>query len=336
MLVLIAGGTCMAQILVENLQKRFRVAERQPGLLGSVRGLIARRHRDLIALQGVSFSVDAGEVVGYIGPNGAGKSTTIKILAGILTPSAGRCEIDGRVPWRDRIAHVARIGVVFGQRSQLWWDLPVSESFDLLRRIYRVDRRRFVRTRDRLIALLELEPLLAMPVRQLSLGQRMRCDLVASLLHEPSILFLDEPTIGLDAVSKLAVRTFIAELNREHGVTVLLTTHDMNDIETLSRRIIVINHGTVLSDGTLAELRARYSADRRVIADFDSEPILSPPPEAACIVSRQGNRVTFQVTAGATAALLAHLTARYPVHDLVVEHPPIDEVIARLYEANRA
>jgi ABC-2 type transport system ATP-binding protein len=199
----------MAQIVVEDLQKRFLVAERNSGTFGALKGLFSRRYKTVEALSGVSFTLEPGELVGYIGPNGAGKSTTVKILSGILVPDGGVCTVLGKVPWKERQAYVAHIGVVFGQRSQLWWDLPVIESFDLLREIYSVEKQQHQRTRDELIAHLDLSNFINTPVRQLSLGQRMRCELAASLLHRPAILFLDEPTIGLDAVSKLAVREFV-------------------------------------------------------------------------------------------------------------------------------
>jgi len=258
----------MPQILVEQLAKRYSVAERDPGLAGAVRGIFLRRRRTIDALIDVSFSLEAGELLGFIGPNGAGKSTTIKILSGILRPDGGRVEVGGLVPHADRIRHVERIGVVFGQRTQLWWDLPVIDGFDLLRDIYRVDAAAYKRTRDELIAMLRLERLLDQPVRQLSLGQRMRAEIASALLHEPSILFLDEPTIGLDAPSKLAVREFVKRLNRERGVTVLLTTHDMHDIDALAQRVIVIGHGRVLADGTFDALRARIASEQ----SSDEEP----------------------------------------------------------------
>jgi ABC-2 type transport system ATP-binding protein len=251
----------LPQIVVERLAKSYFVAERSPGLLGAVKGLVHRRRRRIDALTDVTFSLERGELLGFIGPNGAGKSTTIKILSGILRPDAGRVVVDGLVPYEDRIRHVARIGVVFGQRTQLWWDLPVIDGFDLLRDIYRVDRAEYVRSRDELVAMLRLERLLDQPVRQLSLGQRMRAEIAAALLHAPSILFLDEPTIGLDAPSKLAVREFVKRLNRERGVTVLLTTHDMHDIDALADRVIVIGHGRVLADGTFDSLREQISAE---------------------------------------------------------------------------
>ncbi|HEV7546299.1 MAG TPA: ABC transporter ATP-binding protein, partial [Reyranella sp.] len=254
----------MLQILVESLAKTYRVAERAPGLAGALRGLVRRRWREVHALVDVSFSLEAGELLAFIGPNGAGKSTTVKILSGILRPTSGRVEVGGLVPYEDRVRHVARIGVVFGQRSQLWWDLPVLDGFDLLADIYRVEPAHYRRRRDELVAMLRLEPLLAQPVRQLSLGQRMRAEFAAALLHDPAILFLDEPTIGLDAPAKLAVRAFVRRLNREQGVTVLLTTHDMHDVEALAERVIVIGQGRLLADGPFESLRAGVLAERRL------------------------------------------------------------------------
>lgn len=245
-------------IHVENLTKNYRVKRREAGLLASARAFLRPRWEEIRALDGISFSIAPGEIVGYIGPNGAGKSTTIKIMSGILAPDAGTCLIRGRVPWKERLAHVAGIGVVFGQRCQLWWDVPVMDSFELLRDIYRVDRDSFKRRLEELVATLGIAPILGQAARSLSLGQRMRCELAASLLHGPDILFLDEPTIGLDAVSKLAVRDFIARENRERGLTVILTTHDMHDIEALATRVILIGKGRILHDGSLDGLLSAH------------------------------------------------------------------------------
>jgi ABC-2 type transport system ATP-binding protein len=324
----------MPQIFVEDLVKTFQVAERNPGFGGALKGLFSRRYRTVQALTGIGFNIGAGELVGYIGPNGAGKSTTIKILSGILVPSSGRCEINGLTPWRQRQAHVARIGVVFGQRSQLWWDLPVIESFELLRDIYRIPQPDYRQTCDELIELMQLSGFLDVPVRQLSLGQRMRCDLVAAMLHRPDILFLDEPTIGLDAVSKLALREFVRDLNRLHGVTVILTTHDMDDIEALCERIIVIGNGMILSDGSLAELRTRVNGERRLKIELLEEVEFSDPD--ARVLAREEGRMLhlgFNPAAVSTPALIARITARYPVKDLLVENPPIEELIAQLYRS---
>ena len=324
----------MPLIEVRDLRKSFVVAERRPGVWGAVAGLVRRRRRRIEALAGVSFQIEAGELVGYIGPNGAGKSTTVKVLSGILVPDGGTCVIAGRVPWKDRVRHVAGIGCVFGQRTQLWWDLPVVESFDLLRDIYAVPAADYRQTREELVDLLGLAPLLDTPVRQLSLGQRMRCDLAAALLHRPRLLFLDEPTIGLDAPAKLAVRSFIRTLNRERGVTVILTTHDMDDMEALCRRVLLINHGRILSDGPLDQLRAIVGSERHLIVDLEDENAEVRGDDVRQ-VSREGGRVTlaFDPARVSSASLIARIAAQHAIRDLFVENRPIDEVIAELYEA---
>jgi ABC-2 type transport system ATP-binding protein len=327
----------MPQILVDSLSKRFRVAVRHPGLGGAFRGLFRRQSREIVALDGAGFSLDRGELLGLIGPNGAGKSTLIKILSGILRPTSGRCEIDGLVPWLERIRHVARIGVVFGQRTQLWWDLPVIESFELLAEIYRVPRGDFAKTKDELVELLKISTLLDMPVRQLSLGQRMRCEIVAALLHLPSILFLDEPTIGLDAVSKLALREFVRTLNRDKGVTVILTTHDMHDIEALAKRVIIIGHGRVLRDSTFESMRADVLGSRRLIVEFaeDTGELAIP---GATVRARQGRSVSFEFDPKTVRAqtLINRIAADHEVEDIRVEDPAIEEVIARFYALHGA
>ncbi len=323
----------MPQIVVENLVKRFRISQRDVGVWGAIRGIARRRYETVDALDGVSFSIDPGELVGYIGPNGAGKSTTVKVMSGILTPDSGRCEVLGRVPWRSRIDHVRDIGVVFGQRTQLWWDLPVIESFDLLRDIYRVPKSDYVSNRDEFIDVLDLEACLDVPVRQLSLGQRMRCDLAAALLHSPAILFLDEPTIGLDAVSKLAFRNFIRRFNRERGTSVILTTHDMDDIEAICDRVIVINNGKILSDGTLDDLRRQITPERLLVIDLVG--FASPTiHRAARITHRSGNRlhIQFDPQRISAAELISQVTSDNDVGDLFVENPPIEEIVARIYE----
>ena len=242
-------------IQAEHLQKTFRVRKRNAGFKNAAKAFFSREYEEIRALNDVSFRIEDGEAVGYIGPNGAGKSSTIKILSGILTPDSGTCVIDGRVPWKDRRAHVSQIGVVFGQRSQLWWDVPVIDSFELIRDIYAVAEDVYKRNLRDLTDLLNLSELLKTPARSLSLGQRMRCEIAASLLHDPRILFMDEPTIGLDAVSKIAVREFVLDMNKRHGTTVILTTHDMQDVEALAQRVLLIGKGRILLDGTLDDIR---------------------------------------------------------------------------------
>lgn len=324
----------MSHIVAEHLVKTYDIPERGSGIAG----LLSLRKRKVHALRDVSFSIDRGELLGYIGPNGAGKSTTVKILSGILVPDSGTCLIDGRTPWKERVAHVSRIGVVFGQRTQLWWDLPVIESFDLLRDMYRVATVDYTPWRDKLVERLDLGSFLHQPVRQLSLGQRMRADLAAALLHRPSILFLDEPTIGLDAVSKLAVRQFLQELNRQEGVTIILTTHDLDDIETLCRRVMVIGNGRVLSDGSVTALRQQVGDERIMRIDLRNPTEELSQEIPARLVSRDGGRVVLKYHPHVipSTELIRKITAAHEVEDLFLESTPIEEIVAALYQRHHA
>lgn len=326
----------MGHIVVRNLTKTFRVAKRQAGLWNAFRGLVHREYTPVRALNGVSFDIGEGELVGYLGPNGAGKSTTVKILSGILLPDGGTCSIMGRVPWQDRINHVRDIGVVFGQRSQLWWDLPVIDSFELLWDIYGLREADYKLALEELVDTLKLADLLEVPVRQLSLGQRMRCELAASLLHRPRLLFLDEPTIGLDAVSKLVVRDFIKKLNKEQGTTVLLTTHDMDDVEALCSRVMIIGRGKILVEGSLKEIRKKVSRERRLIVELGSnysQEYICSQVSGANLIQLEGNQAhfNFDPTEITPSELLAEISQRLDVRDLLIENPPIDEVISKLY-----
>ena len=255
-------------IMMNDICKSYHVAKRNAGFKEACRALFCREYETIKALDRVSFTIADGEMVGYIGPNGAGKSSTIKILSGILTPDGGACLVNGRTPWKERVDHVRDIGVVFGQRTQLWWDVPVIDSYDLLKDIYSISKETYKHNLEELTELLDLKELLKTPARQLSLGQRMRCEVAASLLHNPGILFLDEPTIGLDAVSKLAVRDFILQLNKEQNTTVILTTHDMSDIEALTKRIILIGRGKILLDGTIEDIRRDCDSTEEALAAF--------------------------------------------------------------------
>jgi ABC-2 type transport system ATP-binding protein len=328
----------MALIDVHDLRKTFSVAVRRSGRFGALRTLLAREQRTVTAVDGVSFQLEAGEMVGYIGPNGAGKSTTIKMLTGILVPSGGRIVVDGRVPYQQRVEHARRIGVVFGQRTQLWWDLPTIESFELLRYVYRIPERRWRANMAAFSELLDLGPFLETPVRQLSLGQRMRADLAAALLHDPAILFLDEPTIGLDVVAKERIRQFLAQINRERGVTVILTTHDLGDIARLCPRVVLIDHGRVIYDGALEALRTRFGRQRTLVVDLDEDAhngaIQVPHAE---VVGRAGPRVwlRFDRDTITAAALIAEVAARYRVRDLTVEEPEIEAIIRGIYQNGR-
>ena len=317
-------------IEASHLSKRFVVNRRKSGLKQAAKSLFQRERTFIQALDDVSFTIPDGQVVGYIGPNGAGKSTTVKILSGILTPDSGSCLINGRTPWKQRREHVAEIGVVFGQRSQLWWDVPVGDSFDLLRDIYRVPESRYRKNAAELTRRLQLEALLRTPARQLSLGQRMRCEIAASLLHDPKVLFLDEPTIGLDAVSKLAVRDFIRDINRERGVTVILTTHDMQDIEALAQRILLIGKGRLLLDGTLEQLRQQYGRGSVTVSYSGGE---ADSLSGLDITEQEPGRLTVATdgTREDTARVIAQLTGALTITDISVKGPDPEELVVSLY-----
>ena len=294
-------------------------------------GRLRRARTTVDAVAGISFTVERGEVVGYIGPNGAGKSTTIKMLTGILVPSGGSVSVAGVDPARQRVQLARRIGVVFGQRTTLWWDLPLRDSFGLLRRMYRIPDDRFRANMARYVDALELGPLLDVPVRQLSLGQRMRGDITAALLHDPEVVYLDEPTIGLDIVSKVKVREFLRELNAERGTTILLTTHDLTDIEQLCRRVMVIDHGRLVFDGGLDGLHGLGETARTLVVDL-AEPVAPIEVLGARAVRTDGPRQWLTFPAKDSAApLVAEIAARYPLVDLSVEEPDIEDVIAQLY-----
>ena len=323
----------MSLIRVLDLHKEFRVPKHHRGAAGALRNLFTREYRIVRAVDGVSFSIDAGELVGYLGPNGAGKSTTIKMLTGILVPTRGDVLVAGRVPWRQRIDHARGIGVVFGQRTHLWWDLPVIESLDLLRHVYRVPVDRYARNLRQFREMLDLDEFINTPVRSLSLGQRMRADLAAALLHDPLIVFLDEPTIGLDVVAKDRIRRFIRSINHERGVTVILTTHDLGDLQKLCERVMMIDHGKLLFDGSPVDLLTRFGGERELVVDFAQE-YEEVGVEGARVARRDGRRVTYRFARGAISAsdLIQRLSARYRIEDLSVQEPQIEDTVRRIYE----
>ena len=319
-------------IELKHISKTFRVARRSAGFREAAKALFKKEYTQVHALQDVSFTIGEGEMVGYIGPNGAGKSSTIKIMSGVLTPDSGSCVINGRTPWKERTAHVREIGVVFGQRSQLWWDVPVIDSFELLRDVYRMDPAQYKKNSDQLIEMLHLEEIVKTPARQLSLGQRMRCEIAASLLHDPKILFLDEPTIGLDAVSKIAVRDFIKTINREKKTTVILTTHDMQDIEALTERILLIGKGRILLDGSLEELKRRNSAGRVLTVDYlgDSLPVME---NMTLLKDLNGHaQVAIDTSLLSVSQAISHISSLVEVKDLSVDGQTVEELVVSLYE----
>ena len=322
----------MKIIKFEGINKDFKISQKKKGAKG-ILGLFQREKKIVHALKNVSFSVEEGDIVGYIGPNGAGKSTTIKIMSGILVPTSGSCEILGFNPWKDRKKYVKNIGVVFGQRSQLWWDVPVIDSFELLKDIYNIPKNEYEETLNLLVKTLKLEEIMHRPLRQLSLGQKMKCELAGSLLHKPKILFLDEPTIGLDAVTKLTVRDFVKYINKEWGTTVILTTHDMSDIDALTNKIILIGRGELLYNGSFSAIRHKYENIKTIEVEFKKE-YEKLNIKGYEVLSHNKNMAVLRnlpTTEFNTKDFIAEIGKNYEVVDFSIKSISVDEVLAKLY-----
>lgn len=323
----------MSFIKIEALSKNYVVSKRNSGLKAAIKSFFKREYVTVEAVKNISFEMDKGEIVGYIGPNGAGKSTTIKMLCGILLPTAGSIKVDGMDPFKDRKKYVSKIGVVFGQRSQLSWDIPAEDSFDLLKDIYKIDDKNYQKTKSELVSLLGIEEIMKKPVRSLSLGERMRCEIAASLLHRPKILFLDEPTIGLDATSKKIVRDFIIKINKEHKVTIILTSHDMTDIEALAKRIILIGKGTILYDGPLSALKRKYGNYKRIFIST-KESIKNYKVKGIISIEKKGDGYEFLIDSNelSLSEFLNYMTKHYTINDVDIDNEKIDNIILKLYQ----
>ena len=323
----------MSFIEVKGISKEFKVNKRGAGIPGMIANMFVPKYEIKQAVNNLSFNIEKGEMVGFIGPNGAGKSSTIKMLSGILCPDKGSITVGGFVPYKQRKSYVGNIGVVFGQKSQLQWDLPVIDSFELLRAIYRIPEEKYKRNLDRFTEMLDMKSFINQPVRQLSLGQRMRADIVASLLHSPEIVFFDEPTIGVDIIGKETIRSFIKELNEQDKVTMIFTTHDMQDIEQTCKRIIIIDKGSLMYDGSLQEIRSKYGTSRRLIAEFN-EATAVDPIKNVIIEDMKDRKVSFTFDNNVVDVnkLMHEVLEKYSVHDVTVAEPEIESIIQKIYK----
>ncbi len=322
----------MSFIEVQNISKDFKVNKRSAGIPGMIANMFVPKYEIKHAVKDLSFTIEKGEMVGFIGPNGAGKSSTIKMLSGILCPDSGSISVNGFIPYKQRKSYVGKIGVVFGQKSQLQWDLPVIDSFELLRAIYRIPEDKYKANLDRFTEMLDMKSFINQPVRQLSLGQRMRSDIVASLLHSPEIVFFDEPTIGVDIIGKETIRNFIRELNEQDKVTMIFTTHDMQDIEQTCKRIIIIDKGSLMFDGSLQDIRGKYGTTRRLIAEFNEEVTVTPISKVA--IENLGDRkmsFTFDNNVVDVNKLMHEILGKYSVRDITVAEPEIESIIQKMY-----
>jgi ABC-2 type transport system ATP-binding protein len=326
-------------ITVKNLAKHYKIAKRDPGLTGAIKSLFYRKYETKEAVKGIDFQIEAGEMVGYIGANGAGKSTTIKMLTGILTPTSGEVKVNGIVPYENRKQNASHIGAVFGQRTQLFWDIPVRESYELLKHIYEIPQKQYEETLKEFVEVLHLEPLLSIPVRQLSLGQKMRCELAAAFLHRPKIVYLDEPTIGLDVAVKVRIRNFIKQMNARYGTTVVLTTHDMQDIEEICERIIIIDDGKVIYDGSIDNIRSQFGDKRVIHFELESASNFSMPdeliPYAEILPGDEEEphkvSVAFSKKQISGAEVINVMMNHYPVADLTIADPKIETIVEEIY-----
>ena len=322
----------MSFIEVQNISKDFKVNKRSAGIPGMIANMFVPKYEIKHAVKDLSFTIEKGEMVGFIGPNGAGKSSTIKMLSGILCPDGGSIKVGGFVPYRQRKSYVGKIGVVFGQKSQLQWDLPVIDSFELLRAIYRIPEDKYKANLERFTEMLDMKSFINQPVRQLSLGQRMRSDIVASLLHSPEFVFFDEPTIGVDIIGKETIRNFIRELNEQDKVTMIFTTHDMQDIEQTCKRIIIIDKGSLMFDGSLQDIRGKYGTTRRLIAEFNEE--VSVEPISKVTIENLGDRkmsFSFDNNVVDVNKLMNEILGKYSVRDITVAEPEIESIIQKMY-----
>ena len=317
-------------IELKDIETTYRVKKREAGIGNAIKSFVKGNYEEVKALKGISFKINEGEIVGYIGPNGAGKSTTIKIMCGILTPDSGECKINGLVPFKDRKEYVKDIGVVFGNRSALWWDVPVEDSFELIKSIYKMPEETYRKQKDMLLEMLNIEDIIKTPTRQLSLGQRMRCEIAGAFLHDPKIVFLDEPTIGLDSVSKIAVRDFIKKINKEKKTTIILTTHDTGDIEALTQRIILIGKGKLLVDGNLKGLIRQYS-NKEIKVKFDG--IVDNLCDGLKILEKNENEFRLEIDESkiSLADSIVEISKRGKIEDLEISNTSIDNIVARLY-----
>lgn len=321
----------MPVIEIENLVKSYRVYQKREGLLASIRGLFHREYRDVNAVRGINLTVDQGEFVAFLGPNGAGKTTTLKLLSGVINPTEGQCRVMGHIPWRRENAYRRRFALVMGQKNQLWWDLPAQESFRLHQHIYRIDPQAFQKTLDELADLLDIKRLLSQPVRELSLGERMKMELTAALLHSPEVLFLDEPTIGLDVVAQHNIQQFLKYYQEKRHITILLTSHYMKDVAALCRRVVIITQGQIKYDGSLSGIVDRFSGSKIVTLQLPENEQVERPEEWGEVLEVEPPKIKLRIPKQQVPSLLSRFLDRHVVEDIMVEDPPLEEVIASLY-----